>query len=672
MKLRTKILMPLTLISICTITAISGTSYFFAQREIGNIYRNQIEMTVELVQEEIITTEQIQQIVLNDIGSRDLSLNRALAEIIRLRPELTADPNDQNVSEFQKLADLINVNEVHVADENNILLWGNVEGFYKLDYNSTDQMRPFTEITENPDLEIIQDPQVNFAGEMLQYTGVARTDGKGFVQVGIQAEILEELNNAISLQNQIQTMKVGETGSVGVAQNGVYIAHSDASKVGEDASAISGIAQNGKADWVEIDGERYLASAAQYEDMTIAVYLPHAEYSASLRQMMIVNGTVGVIAMLALVLALFVCIYSVVIRPVKELSGSLRLIKEGRISETDVQYESGDELGRLAADMREISNGLKILLGDQSKVLSTLASGDFSVRPEIPEAYTGEFNTLLEASQQMSGNVSEAFREIDAVANQVADGADQVSIASQILSQGALEQTDSVKELSSTVQEISGKINLNAEHSEEANKRCETAGEKLDESGEKMGRLVSAMEEIRQNSTGIQTIIKAIDDIAFQTNILALNAAVEAARAGAAGKGFAVVADEVRSLAEKSAEASKTTQEMIQKSIRAVENGSVLAADTANALKETAAYANGIITAINDIAGSSAEQAQAIMQLTQELDKISGVVHANSATAQESAAVSEELSGQAAMLKALVGKFKIADDSVEHQESASF
>ena len=238
----------------------------------------------------------------------------------------------------------------------------------------------------------------------------------------------------------------------------------------------------------------------------------------------------------------------------------------------------------------------------------------------------------------------------------------------QILSQCATEQASSIEQLAAAVQGVSREIGENARRTEEASSHGRTAGEHLNQSREKMRELVAAMAEIKETSAEIQGIIKTIDDIAFQTNILALNAAVEAARAGMAGKGFAVVADEVRSLAGKSAEASQSTQQMIQKSIHAVENGSNLAASTEQMLEETAQYANEIIETIGGIAGASAQQAKEITQITQGLDEISSVVQTNSATAEESAAASEELTGQATLLKDLTRRFRLSNHPMEEPE----
>ena len=184
-------------------------------------------------------------------------------------------------------------------------------------------------------------------------------------------------------------------------------------------------------------------------------------------------------------------------------------------------------------------------------------------------------------------------------------------------------------------------------------------GQHLADSNQKMQEMMAAMEKINDSSKEIGKIIKAIEDIAFQTNILALNASVEAARAGAAGKGFAVVSEEVRDLAGKTAEASKSTAALIERSITAVQEGTRIAGATAKQLEGAVAEAQRIVGTINNIAADARTQADAMGQIEGQISQISSVTQTNSATAQESSATSEELSAQAGLLRELVKTFRL-------------
>ena len=341
-------------------------------------------------------------------------------------------------------------------------------------------------------------------------------------------------------------------------------------------------------------------------------------------------------------------------QPVTELEQAARAMARGEFSAVRVAYDSRDELGSLAGDIRSMVKTLTDVLQNETYILNEMAEGNFSVHSEKDEYYIGEFEQLMRSMKKISRGLSELLLQISRSADNVAAGSEQVSSGSQNLAQGTTEQAASVEELTGMMSEISDQAYRNSRDAQEAS-------EKATESSRSMQEMVKAMAEISGKSDEIRKIVKTIEDFSFQTNILALNAAVEAARAGDRGKGFSVVANEVRSLANQSSAASKSTAALIQSSLQAVENGRRIANETDNALAEVVSGIDNVSELLFHITDASSKQFDANRQVTENINLISEVVQTNSATAEECAAASEELASQAQLLKELVSHFKLAD-----------
>lgn len=359
-----------------------------------------------------------------------------------------------------------------------------------------------------------------------------------------------------------------------------------------------------------------------------------------------------VVAVVGIIIAIILGIY--ISRNISKRTATLveaaDMLAVGDVNIT-VTKDFNDEIGDLIVSFENMIENIR----GQAQIAEKIADGDLTVKV-VPRSDKDLLGLKL---KELVDKNNEAMSNIAIASDQVATGAQQISDASITLSQGATEQASSVEELSASMEEISVQINQNTANANEANKLAINAKNDADIGNRQMSEMLVAMADINESSNNISKIIKVIDEIAFQTNILALNAAVEAARAGQHGKGFAVVAEEVRNLAARSADAAKETTEMIENSIRKVDDGTKIANETAEALTKIVVEVENVADLLNDIANASNEQSTGITQVNQGIMQISQVVQNNSATSEEAAASSEELASQAELLKSEIAKFKL-------------
>lgn len=508
---------------------------------------------------------------------------------------------------------------------------------------------------------------INYANQFFDGSSTLTDEVRAFAATGKR----EHYDN---YYNELNTAKNRETALAGIAKIGITSKEQamidDMSRLSnelvplEESALANATAGNLDAAMDSVYGTQYSEAIAsikadqeEFQTLLNNRTQEEADYIATI---VLVFQTLFFI-FLFLIIAMQIFSYLVshfrIIRPIRRVQKEMEEITHGHLNNKTRLEPDTSELGQMIASILTMKQTWSFYIGDISDKLKAMAAGNMNV--EIDADYNGDFAPIKDSMNQIIDSLNDTLTQINSSSKEVSNGAEQVANGAQALAQGATEQATSVQDLENTFVDLSEKVKETAKRAQEANAQTDTAVTELDHSNDYMNQMMVAMEQINTASSEIGKIIKTIEDIAFQTNILALNAAVEAARAGNAGKGFAVVADEVRQLAGKSAEAAKSTTGLVTDCIKAIANGTEIARSTADSLKNVIESSSIASKTMASMSLEAEEHAQDLLKATDGFTQISDVVQTNTATAEESAAASEELSSQATLLRNLVGQFQL-------------
>lgn len=569
--------------------------------------------------------KQIDQLT-KSLGENNLAKTKAFVEMISLDPSIIEDKQSLN-----HICEQLSVNELHVIDDKGIITHSTVDAYIGFDMGSGEQSAAFLTLLDDPSIELVQEPQENAAeGILMQYIGVARTDKKGLVQVGVRPEVLEEMLSSTQISEVLKNFDFGKTGYVFAVDNTSkeILAHKNAELIGKNASeaGFSSDLKAGKGKG-KIDGTKGYYVLEEYEGILIGTFLPQSEYyEVRFDQTLMVSISL-IVVFLILIYMINKMVDRKIVKGITNIADNLHEIAEGNLGLV-VDEKENPEFEMLSISINKMVNNIKRNLQNNDELLNQQKSS-------------------MDQNLHMIENVKEVCNNIDIISKETLDN-------SKAISKGTEEQENAITDLNSIMNQLSIELERNSESSMEIAHKTQSSVQTMIETKDKMELLESSISEIADTSIKIEAIIAEINSIAEQTNLLSLNASIEAARAGEMGKGFAVVATEVGELATRSSQAAKQTNDLITNSIRAVENGKNI---TDMAVKDFIHVVDEIEStnkSVSTVANMVRNNAQDIQKAVEGLEQISSVVKQNVMISQESEQTAQKLAVESERLLELV------------------